>query len=324
MYNALRKSRAFKLFLNDIQKGLAHAYIISTTDEDVLVDFFRLLACAVFCEKGTACGECVKCKTILDLNDPDVIEINLEKARIKVDKVKDLVSSVSIKPVNGERKLYYINCAELMARDAQNKLLKTLEEPPEGVTIFLGTANLSALLDTVKSRCRIIPIDRFDFDTVYDEMLEITGDKNLSAVAAACSEGKLSQAEKIATSPDYLQSFNLAIETLKRVKKSTDVLGFISSAEVKKEIDLGLEQFFTVLSVLMRDVLMANIDDKLILSKHIEEQISPLRSEFSQIALSRCIFEINKAKAKLKMNVPKEVVLERLLFTILEVKYKCR
>lgn len=324
IYNALKNSRAFKLFLNDVKKGLTHAYIISTTDEDILPDFFRLVACAIFCEKSDACLECNECKKIIDMVNPDVIEINLEKAKIKVDAIKDLVSSAVIKPVNGVHKLYYINCADLMTREAQNKLLKTLEEPPEGVTIFLGTANTSAILDTVKSRCRTVPIDRFDFETVYREMLELTGDENLSAIAASCSEGKLSQAAKIAINPDYIESFNLAIDMLLKVKRSSDILGFISSEGAKKEIERGLEQFLTVLSVLLRDVLILNFDDELILSKHVLSKIAPLKSDISVVAAGKCIFEINRARAKLKQNIPKEVVLERLLFTILEVKYRCR
>ena len=138
--NTLRASRAYYLFGKDMQLGLGHAYMVISPDDEIVKEFFTLVAARMYCVSGRACMECRGCKTVLDGNNPDVFTVNPQGEKIKVQEVKDMVSSVSIKPISGV-KAYFVCRADLMTQDAQNKLLKTLEEPPEGVTIFLGVAN---------------------------------------------------------------------------------------------------------------------------------------------------------------------------------------
>lgn len=83
-----------------------------------------------------------------------------------------------------------------MNAQAQNKILKTLEEPPKDVTIFLGVANEASMLATIKSRTRNVYIDLFDEETIYNSMLALGLDDQMSAIAAACSEGQLGKAKK--------------------------------------------------------------------------------------------------------------------------------
>lgn len=87
-------------------------------------------------------------------NHPDYFELNKEKTEsIKIDDIRRLQEKVIEKPITSEKKVYVINNAENMTVEAQNCLLKTLEEPPEFVSIILVTNNENSILTTIKSRC---------------------------------------------------------------------------------------------------------------------------------------------------------------------------
>lgn len=87
-------------------------------------------------------------------NHPDYFELNKEKTEsIKIDDIRRLQEKVIEKPITSEKKVYVINNAENMTLEAQNCLLKTLEEPPEFVSIILVTNNENSILTTIKSRC---------------------------------------------------------------------------------------------------------------------------------------------------------------------------
>lgn len=106
-----------------------------------------------------------------------------------------MLDTIAVKPLS-DRKVYFVHRADLMNAQAQNKILKTLEEPPKDVTIFLGVANEASMLATIKSRTRNVYIDLFDEETIYNSMLALGLDDQMSAIAAACSEGQLGKAKK--------------------------------------------------------------------------------------------------------------------------------
>ena len=184
----LRESRAFDLVSKDMMLGMGHAYMIVSPDDDTVKEFFTLVAGMIFCTSKRACFDCVECHKLLTDNHPDIFTVNYAGEKIKVQDVKNLISSVSIKPL-GAVKAYFIHRADLMTPDAQNKLLKTLEEPPENVVFFLGAANEAGILDTVKSRCRKVYIDIFDRETVFNALTGLDCDGDSAAIAAACCEG---------------------------------------------------------------------------------------------------------------------------------------
>ena len=217
--NTLRRSRAFDVISKDMRLGLGHAYMVVSPDDEIVKEFFTLVGAAVFCTAKSACMECSECRKVLDGNHPDLFTVNYAGEKIKVQEVKNLISSVSIKPLSGV-KAYFVHRADLMTPDAQNKLLKTLEEPPEGVTIFLGAANEAGILDTVKSRCRKIYIDVFDRETVYNALRELNCDAESASIAAACCEGQLGKARSIAFSPEYKERYSDALALLETLKKS--------------------------------------------------------------------------------------------------------
>lgn len=313
----LRGSRAFKLVAKDREGKGGHAYMIISPDDDTVRDFFTLVAARMYCETGDACMRCRGCRTTLDGNNPDAFFVNPKCERLKVQDVKDLISEVSIKALSGV-KTFFVMRADLMAPDAQNKLLKTLEEPPEGVVIFLGVANEAGMLDTVKSRCRKIYLDVFDRETVYEALLGAGCDAESAAVAASCSEGQLGKALGIARSPEYGAHYSDALTLLERLKKSRDIL----SAELVPSLKADAGEFLKVLAVVVRDVIAAKRGDHLFFGAEITSRIESIAQGFSLRALALTENAINRAQEKLSFTVNQTAVEDSLLFDILEVKHK--
>ncbi len=316
---ALKGSRAYGLLMSDLKTGLGHAYIVASGDDDVVDEFFTLVAASVYCENGnSACFECAECRKVLHRNHADVFHINEARDKIKVDDVAKLVASVYVKSLS-DRKLYFIHRADLMNAQAQNKLLKTLEEPPQDVTIFLGVANSAAMLDTIKSRARTLHLDVFDEDTVFEAMLALGYDREMSSVAAACSEGMLGKARKIASSPQYAQLYRAALDLMKRLDKSTDILSLDGLAAGQED----MSGFLDVLSIIIRDMLIVQEDESMILSKHVSQDIKELAQKYSPLALAKIISIINDTRRQLSLNVSPLSAIDNLLFSILEVRHKC-
>ncbi len=316
--NALKGSTAYKFFLSDLRSGLGHAYAVMTGDDDVADEFFTLIATTVYCQNGSACMSCAECRKVLHSNHPDVFHVNAARDKIKVDDVNKMLSSVYIKSLSG-RKLYFIHRADMMNVQAQNKLLKTLEEPPAGVTVFLGVANESAMLDTIKSRVRAIHMDSFDEQTVYNAMLSRGYSEEKSAVAAACSEGMLGKADKIAASSQYSALYAFAIDALKRLNRSSDIVGL--DADIASQENLN--ELLDVLSIIIRDMLVVQNSPDMILSKHIPSDITALADRYSPLALSKILGMIGDTRRQLALNVPALSAIDNLLFSILEVRHRC-
>jgi DNA polymerase III gamma/tau subunit len=157
---------------SDFRLEVGHAYMLVSPDDEIVKEFFTLLATTIFCETKSACMHCSQCSTVVHDNHSDVVVLNRNAENIKVETIRDMTKDASIRSLSGT-KLYYIHRADMMSAASQNKLLKTLEEPPKGVTIFLGVSNESAMLDTIKSRCRSVYLDVFDNEVVKKHSLTL-------------------------------------------------------------------------------------------------------------------------------------------------------
>ena len=315
----LKNSRAFALLKKDLKEGLGHAYMIVSPDDDTVDEFFALVGMAIFCGTHEPCMTCAECRKILNGNNPDVFHLNEKRDKIKVEDLQKFLSNVNIKPI-GERKLYFVHRADLMNAQAQNKLLKTLEEPPADVTIFLGVGNEAGMLETVKSRARTVYLDSFDEKTLYDFLVSLGINSSTAAIAASCSEGQLGKAKKIAGSSDYAELFNSVITLLRRLNRSTDVVTLDTSIASQKDVGA----FLDVLSIIFRDMLAGKEDGSLILQRHVADDIEELSKNYSRKALANILFAINDARRKISLNVNVLATVDALLFKILEERYLCQ
>ena len=144
------------------QDKVSHAYILNGQRGSGKKLLARLFAMTLQCEADGAepCGECRSCKQTKSGNQPDIITIKHEKpSSIGVEDIREqLNGDIMIKPYSSPYKVYIIPEADLMTAQAQNALLKTIEEPPAYAVIFLLTENADALLSTIRSRCVMLKL----------------------------------------------------------------------------------------------------------------------------------------------------------------------
>ena len=160
---------------------IAHSYMFIGTKGIGKKQFAKEFAKGILCveDKGRPCGKCKSCIEFIGDNNPDYYEIELLKDEnsIKIDQIRQMQKRVQELPIVSERKVYIIDDAELMTKEAQNCLLKTLEEPPKFVTIILIVSNENLILNTIKSRCL-----KIYFNNLSEEELKkyINGNFNIS------------------------------------------------------------------------------------------------------------------------------------------------
>ena len=134
---------------------VSHAYIINGERNAGKEFIARIFAMTLQCDKGGTepCNECHSCKQTSSHNQPDIVYISHEKPNsIGVEDIRGQINNdIGIKPYSSPRKIYIMNEGEKMTPQAQNALLKTLEEPPEYAVIMILTDNVEALLPTIIS-----------------------------------------------------------------------------------------------------------------------------------------------------------------------------
>ena len=141
--------------------SLSHAYILESADPENRMEAAQELALTLFCEKRkageTPCLSCGGCRKVLSGNHPDILYLKHEKDTIGVSEVREqVVDTVDIIPYYGGRKLYILDDADHMTVQAQNSLLKTLEEPPEYAVLLLLCSDHRVLCDTILSRAMLL------------------------------------------------------------------------------------------------------------------------------------------------------------------------
>lgn len=134
--------------------NISHSYMFIGKESIGKMLFAKEFAKAVLCGSSTRpCNKCKSCITFENSNNPDIQIIETTGNSIKIDQIRALNKKIYEKPVVSNRKVYIINNSNYMTKEAQNSLLKTLEEPPEYAIIILITSNENIFLPTIRSRC---------------------------------------------------------------------------------------------------------------------------------------------------------------------------
>ena len=194
---------------NAISMGkVSHAYIINGPQLSGKMMIAEAFARALQCEKeGTdGCGECKSCHQADDHNHPDIIYVSHEKPNnISVDDIRtQLNNDIVIKQYSSKYKIYIVDEAEKMNQQAQNALLKTIEEPPAYAVIMLLTTNADSFLQTIRSRCITL-----NMKSVKDEVIKayLMNEKHIpdyqADISVAFAQGIVGKAVKLASSDEF-------------------------------------------------------------------------------------------------------------------------
>lgn len=204
-------------------KGLSHAYIVSSLSEDVRKRTEAIFSAAAVCSspEGRPCGVCRDCRKAASGVHPDIIHISREtddkgklRKEIRVDQIREMIGLAQIMANEANGKAFIIHEAELMNVQAQNALLKLLEEPPAGVVLILSTSTPAMLLETVRSRC--VELVENDDAPELDAEVKQQAITYLSLVAQGKKSALLAWCNQMAGKSDNA-STTAFVEAVKRV-----------------------------------------------------------------------------------------------------------
>lgn len=304
------------------EQSVSHAYILSGEPGSGRKTAAQAVAAALLCtgEGERPCGQCRACRMIRERSHPDLRFLTHEKpGTVSVDEVREqVIADAPIRPYYGPYKIYILDEAEKMNPQAQNALLKTIEEPPSYVILFLITASADALLPTIRSRCIHLKTQPLPDETILSRLREKGVGESDAAVIAAFARGNLGKALDLASSERFGDLRRMILSLLKNDRRSVAEI-----QEMLKNLkDGGYDpgQALDLLTLWFRDVLMYKATR--------EVGLLVFRDEFSYIrrradrssfeGLEEILRAVDRARTRLAANVNFELTMELLLLTIKE------
>ncbi len=217
-----------------------------------------LYARALLCQgQGNPCNTCPSCGKVLSSNHPDLFVIFPEKKRktIGVEAILSLQRQAVIKPNEGGRKVFIIPHAQILTEEAQNKLLKILEEPPHYLSILLLCENTAALLPTVLSRCMKFKMPVVSEEEIQRILIKEGIDATRAKKAAIMARGIVGRALTLCKDEAWLQEVKLAADLLFRLDQAG---GHIEAFHVLNEDRNRGRRILLIWQSLLRDGLMVS------------------------------------------------------------------
>lgn len=314
--------KKYQNFLKQLEKS-SHAIILQSDDELLLNIMSKLFVMQSECTAKNAepCFICPNCQKIVDGNAVDVEWFGVEKSIVVEDSEKIVLDSFVL-PLEFKQKYFVLNGFDNATVQAQNKLLKVIEEPRSFDKFIILANNLNAVLPTIKSRCQTFCVPRFDdaeLALVFD--FDGAGDKNLS-ICTEFAMGNLTKLEQVFKDEDFIKIYNLCLQVTTDMLKSSQVLQFSSQiVKFKGKIDV----FVQILLSMYEDILAIKLQQQqLIKNKKIVGSLLSVANSMSVLAVENILKEIQSVPQKLKFNVNINGVVDNLLLRILEIKHLCR
>lgn len=303
---------------------VSHAYIFNGEKGSGKRSLANAFAMALQCEheKGEACGMCRSCKQAESGNHPDIIRVIHEKPNsIGVDEIRSqVVNDVQVKPYSSPYKIYIIPDAEKMTVQAQNALLKTIEEPPSYAVIMLLTTNAEQFLPTILSRCVTLALRPIPDEQVKKYLMEHVQIPDYQAdVCVAFAQGNIGKAVQLASSENFVEIKAAALHLLKNIPnmENHEIIGMVKSIS---EFKMEVTEYLDLLAVWYRDVLYfkATKDGNGLVFKEYVQEISAQTNRGSYEGMERIIEALQTAKTRLNANVNFDLTMELLFLTIKE------
>ena len=268
---------------------ISHSYIFWGTEgigkKVIAKEFSKKILCLQDQNKNCDCKSCIEFDSN---NNPDFQLLEPNDGKIKIEQIREMQRKVAEKPIISDKKVYVIDNADTMTTEAQNCLLKTLEEPPEYITIILICSNEDNLLSTIKSRCT-----RMHFEPINDEEvkkyinLEFP-EQQISENIIKLAQGSIGKALKLNEKKDIYEN----IEKILLSMQNKDLIEIVQmSGEIyksKEEINLILEY----INVLLLKLSKQNI-------KYI-----------------KCIEIVEETKRRLKANSNYDMCIDYMIFSM--------
>ena len=303
---------------------ISHAYILTGEAGMGRKSIANAFAMTLLCEKGGSepCMTCHSCKQVMSGNHPDLIYVKHEKpGSIGVDDVREQINdTIMIRPYSSYYKIYIVDEAEKMTVQAQNALLKTLEEPPAYAVIILLTTNVNAMLQTILSRCVVLNMKPVPGELIKNYLMKEMQIPDYKAeVCVAFARGNVGKARQLAMSEDFDKVKEEALSLLKYIQEM-DVNEMVAAIKKINEYKMDVNDYLDILSIWYRDVLLfkaTNDANHLVFREEILN-IKRVAGRISYEGIEKVIKALEKAKKRLEANVNFDLTMELLLLDMKE------
>lgn len=303
---------------------VSHAYIISGEDKSGKTLLAKEFAKALMCldNNERPCGVCKSCIQVDTNNNPDIIWVKHEKPNtISVDDVRtQVVNDAQIRPYAGKYKIYIINEAEKLNQQAQNALLKTIEEPPKYVIIILITNNAGLFLPTITSRCVMLEMKPVADDVIKKYLMEKYNIPDYKAkICISFAQGTVGKAIELAKTDEFDVLKKEALHLVKYIE-DMEIGEIIDAIKRIEDYKASMSDFIDVLMMWYRDVLMFKVtnDANFVIFSDEIKYIKEQAEKHSYNGIERIIVAMTKAKQRLVANVNFQLTLELMILTIKE------
>ncbi|MCR5666731.1 MAG: DNA polymerase III subunit delta [Eubacterium sp.] len=303
-------------------KKVSHAYILNGEDRSGKMMLAEAFAQTLQCEQGgeEPCMQCHSCKQAISHNQPDIIYVEHEKPNtITVEDIRVQINNdVAVRPYSSRYKIYIVDEAEKMNVQAQNALLKTIEEPPEYIIILLLTTNAELFLPTILSRCvtlNLHPVSEQLIKTYLMENCEIPDYQ--ADVCVAFAQGNVGKAIDLARSTEFNELKSQVISVLKNIEQMQE-FELLDAIKRIREYNLEIRDYFDLMMIWYRDVLLykATADVNGLIFKDEIYAIKDQASRAGYEQLNEILEAVKNAQARVTANVNLDLVVELLLWTI--------
>ncbi|MBR2384169.1 MAG: hypothetical protein IKA99_01020 [Clostridia bacterium] len=304
----IRSTNAYKIIAGEKKRNsLSHAYLIVCPDADFLKEYLKVFARLIACDDD-GCNKCRVCKLIGEESYADCSFYPREGTKILTADVDDLLSQTYIKPLENKIRLFVLSNVENMNGAAQNKILKTLEEPPANVCILMGATMDYSLLPTVKSRVKRIDVPPFGDKILKNTLIGEFSDIKKLDKAIAGGGGRLSEIVRIYEDSGVEKTTALCRAVLTEMKSSKDVVKF--SSKIDKD---NLTQFVAEMKAEVMRV------TKLKLAGLLNDTAL---NEYSVGALLAIEDILSSKERAINFSSNVQMTVDTILFGILEEKHK--
>lgn len=316
----IKETGAYKTLYGDKKCGtLSHAYLFISPDGDYLKEYLKAFAKLICCDSETPCLNCRACRLIDSENFPDLLIYPKNDGAVLSEDVNSLIEESYLKPIENDKKVFILSHAETMNASAQNKLLKTLEEPPKNVHILIGATSEFPLLPTVKSRVKKLEIPTFSKEKLYEALKEQCPDQDKLLSAISCGDGTLGKAIALYGDENLSSAIELAVDMIVNMKSSAQILDYSVKISALK---IELSEFLSVLELLFRDLLVSMEGNESLAINKTALKITKNAQGYCTGAIINALEKITESYKRKKFNQTGTMLIEWLLFQILEGKYK--
>ena len=314
-------SKAYNIVSLDSSLGrISHAYLFLSEDESYLYKFCESVAKHLINLNETENVEKNNLRIEKNIH-PDVKFFGLNKA-IDAQTASSIVESANYSPFESDKKIFLLFNVHLMNESSQNKILKTIEEPPKNTYFILAGKSANKLLPTIISRVKQIELDKIQSEDIAKLLIRSGVQETKAQICADSANGNASYAEKLAFDDGFIDFYNQIASSLFEINGSRDVLKYSVYFNGK---NIDKKEFLNIFMMMIRDVSMIlSKSESLVVNKNCIAKLKVVSSMLNLASTSELIEECLQQKKNLDFNVNSTSVVDSVLFKLAEVKVKCR